>query len=66
MKKISRYRPQRPPAVYNIFFIFQLISAMDFVLDCAVYGVPVPGNEGKAGMAAVVSKKMAKSELGKW
>jgi len=35
--------------------------------DTAVYGVPVPGNEGKAGMAAIVNingdldlKKLAK------
>jgi len=35
------------------------------VVECVVYGVPVPGNEGKAGMAAIVADIITDTELGK-
>ena len=44
--------------------VTNLLSSLSFVNDCAVYGVSVPGNEGKGGMAAIVSDKMKKQELG--
>ena len=35
------------------------------MVECVVYGVPVPGNEGKAGMAAIVADIITDTELGK-
>ena len=33
-----------------------LISTLDIIQDCSVYGVSVPGMDGKCGMSAIVLK----------
>jgi len=42
--------------------VTNVITKLSFVADCAVYGVEVPGNEGKAGMAAIVPKNGSVSD----
>ncbi|XP_043106913.1 long-chain fatty acid transport protein 6 isoform X2 [Puntigrus tetrazona] len=36
--------------------VSEVLGSLDFLLDVSVYGVSVPGYEGRAGMAAVVLK----------
>ncbi|XP_067288590.1 long-chain fatty acid transport protein 6 [Pseudorasbora parva] len=37
--------------------VSEVLGCLDFLLDVSVYGVTVPGYEGRAGMAAVVLKE---------
>ena len=41
-----------------------ILNDLDVILDSAVYGVPVPGMDGKCGMAAIVLKDGAQPTEG--
>ncbi|XP_033845465.1 long-chain fatty acid transport protein 6 [Periophthalmus magnuspinnatus] len=40
--------------------VSEVLGSLDFIQEANVYGVTVPGNEGRAGMAAVVLKPESK------
>lgn len=42
-----------------------ILGDLDFIHDCSVYGVGIPGTDGKAGMASIVLQPGAKPTPGK-
>ena len=41
----------------------EIITAFPGILEAAVYGVQIPGSDGRAGMAAIVPKNLAAFDL---
>ena len=43
-----------------------LISDLDMIQDCSIYGVAIPGMDGKCGMGAIVLKSDIRPTDGKY